>query len=102
MKDKIASSSKIRFFETILKLKNIEECNSFFDDICTINEIKAITQRLEVAVLLEQGKTYLEIGKETGASTATISRVNKCLNYGSNGYKLALGRNEDTDKKGEI
>nr|WP_082238922.1 YerC/YecD family TrpR-related protein [Holtiella tumoricola] len=79
-------------FEAILKLENIEECYAFFEDICTINEIKSLAQRLEVAKMLEAKRTYTEIQQITGASTATISRVNRCLSYGSDGYKLILER----------
>ncbi len=77
-------------FEAILKLENIEECYRFFEDICTIKELQSISQRLEVAKLLKEGKTYSEIEDVTGASTATISRVNRCLHYGAEGYKLVL------------
>lgn len=83
-----------QLFEAILKLKNIEECYRFFEDIATINEIKALAQRLEVAKMLRQKKTYIEIAEKTGASTATISRVNRALNYGANGYKIILDRLE--------
>ncbi len=81
-----------RLFQAILNLKNLDECYSFFEDICTIKEIQDISQRLEVAELLSQNISYLEISKKTGASTATISRVNKCLIYGNDGYKTALER----------
>ncbi|MDI3529432.1 MAG: hypothetical protein PWQ23_1251, partial [Thermoanaerobacter sp.] len=74
--------------------KNIEECYMFFEEIATINEIKALAQRLEVAKMLRQKKTYIEIAEKTGASTATISRVNRALNYGANGYKIILDRLE--------
>ena len=77
-------------FCAILKLKSVEDCRSFFEDVCTIKELEDISQRLEVAKQLLDGKNYQSISKETGASTATISRVNKCLNYGSGGYKLVL------------
>lgn len=83
-----------QLFEAILKLKNIEECYRFFEDIATINEIKALAQRLEVAKMLRQKKTYIEIAEKTGASIATISRVNRALNYGANGYKIILDRLE--------
>lgn len=79
-------------FEAILTLKTQEECYQFFEDICTINELKSLAQRLEVAKMLEEKKTYADIQQLTGASTATISRVNKCLSYGSDGYKLVLDR----------
>jgi TrpR-related protein YerC/YecD len=78
--------------EAILSLKSKEECYRFFDDICTINEIKAMEQRLQVAKKLKDKKTYLDIAAATGASTATISRVNRCLNYGSDGYNIVLDR----------
>ncbi|AEM78142.1 YerC/YecD family TrpR-related protein [Thermoanaerobacter wiegelii] len=83
-----------QLFEAILKLRNLEECYRFFEDIATINEIKALAQRLEVAKMLGQKKTYIEIAEKTGASTATISRVNRALNYGANGYKIILDRLE--------
>ena len=75
-----------------MSLKNEEECYRFFEDICTVNEINAIAQRLQVAKLLSEKKTYTEIEKQTRASTATISRINKCLNYGADGYKIVLER----------
>lgn len=81
-----------RFFQAILSLKNEEECEKFFADAFTIREIKEISQRYAVAEMLYEGKIYNEIAKETEASTATISRVNKCLNYGEGGYKLVLKR----------
>lgn len=79
-------------FKAILLLKDEEDCYRFFEDICTINELHAISQRLQVAKLLSQNKTYSEIEKITKASTATISRINKCLVYGADGYKLVLER----------
>ncbi len=78
------------FFEAILKLNDIKDCRKFFEDICTIKELEDVSQRLEVAKLLTQKKNYQEISQKTGASTATISRVNKCLNYGAGGYEIAL------------
>lgn len=83
-----------KLFEAILTLKNVEECYKFFEDICTIKEIQSLSQRLEVAHLLQQNKSYIEISKQTGASTATISRVNRCFTYGTGGYKAALERLE--------
>ena len=80
------------FFEAILTLKDEEDCYRFFEDICTINEIHAIAQRLQVAKLLSQKKTYSEIEEITKASTATISRINKCLVYGADGYQRVLER----------
>ncbi len=82
-------------FSAILKLKNIEECRRFFEDVCTIKELEDISQRLEVASLLSSGKNYQEVCKITGASTATISRVNKCLHYGRGGYNIVLNGDED-------
>jgi TrpR-related protein YerC/YecD len=78
--------------DAVLTLNTREECYRFFEDIFTINEVKAIEQRLNVAKLLSQKCTYSIIGEETGASTATISRVNRCLNYGSDGYNTVLKR----------
>jgi len=89
---KIKSKQVDSLFEAILQLKNIEECYRFFEDICTVKEIQSIAQRLEVAKLLTQNKTYNEIEKETGASTATISRISRSLNYGVDGYKIVLER----------
>ena len=79
-------------FEAILRLKSKEDCQKFFEDVCTIKELQDITQRIQVAKLLIEKKNYQEVSKETGASTATISRVNKCLNYGSGGYDVVLGK----------
>ena len=80
------------FYKAILSLNTIEECKNFFDDICTIQEIEAISQRLQVAKQLSLGKSYIEINKTTGASTATICRVSKSLNYGDGGYSMVLNR----------
>lgn len=79
-----------RLMEVILNLETKEDALSFFEDICTIKEIQDMSQRLQVAEMLHKNKSYIEISRVTGASTATISRVNKCLNYGSDGYKRAL------------
>lgn len=92
MNSKIKDGMTDSLFEAILKLETIEECYAFFEDVCTINEIKSLAQRLEVAKMLEQKRTYTDIQHSTGASTATISRVNRCLSYGSDGYKLVLDR----------
>lgn len=81
-----------QLFDAVLTLKDKEECYVFFDDLCTVNEIQSLAQRLEVARMLRNGSTYNQIEAETGASTATISRVKRCLNYGNDGYKLALER----------
>lgn len=79
-------------FNAILELKDIDECYKFFEDIATITELKAISQRIQVAKMLREKRVYTEIAEATGASTATISRVNKCLNYGQGGYDLVLDR----------
>ena len=89
---KMKSAETDRLFDAILSLKTEEECYRFFDDLCTIGELQAMTQRLEVARLLREGKTFTQISEETGVSSATITRVNKCISYGSGGYKLALDR----------
>ena len=81
-----------QLFEAVLTLKSVEECYIFFDDLCTVNEIQSLSQRLEVARMLGKGSTYNQIEAETGASTATISRVKRCLNYGNDGYKMTLDR----------
>lgn len=84
-----------QLFNAILSLDNLEECYRFFDDLCTINEIQSLAQRLEVARMLQEGKTYHKIETETGASTATISRVKRCLNYGNDAYTMTLNRLTD-------
>ena len=86
------------FFEAVLKLENIDECYNFFEDVATINELKALAQRIHVANMLKEKKIYTEIAENTGASTATISRVNRCLNYGTGGYNLILDRLEENRK----
>ena len=96
---KLKSKELDLFFEGILKLNTLDECYRFFEDVATINEVKALAQRLYVARLLTDKKTYSEIAKITGASTATISRVNRCINYGSDGYSLVLDRIKDIDIK---
>ena len=83
MNKKIKTDAVDHLFDAILTLKNPEECYKFFEDVCTINELLSLSQRYEVAKMLREGKTYLEIAEKTGASTATISRVNRSLNYGS-------------------
>ena len=78
--------------QAVLALESVEECYQFFEDICMISELKALSQRLEVARMLKNGHTYDDIVARTGASTATISRVKRCLNYGADGYKIILDR----------
>ena len=85
-------------FEAILTLENKEECYTFFQDVCTINELLSLSQRYEVAKMLREKKTYLEIAEKTGASTATISRVNRSLNYGCDGHDMVFSRLEKADK----
>ncbi len=97
LESKIKSKELDLFFKAILELKDIEECYKFFEDVATINEVKALAQRLHVAKLLKIKKTYSEIAEITGASTATISRVNRCLNYGSDGYNLILEKLKDEE-----
>ena len=82
------------FYEAILQLQTTDECDAFFDDVCTVNELISIAQRFSVAKMLRNGNTYLEIAEKTGASTATISRVNRSLNYGSDGYQIVFDRLE--------
>lgn len=90
--DKLRDNEMDRLFAAILSLQSMEECYQFFDDLCTIGEIQSLAQRLEVARMLRKGFTYHQIEAETGASTATISRVKRCLHYGSDGYALILDR----------
>lgn len=95
--DKLNQKEVRQLFRAILQLKTIDECYQFFDDLCTVGEIKSMAQRLEVARMLQQGYTYSRIESETGASTATISRVKRCLHYGTDGYKMALERMESNE-----
>ncbi|WP_152656678.1 YerC/YecD family TrpR-related protein [Oceanobacillus sp. CFH 90083] len=90
--DKLRGEQLDQLFDAILSLKTREECYQFFDDIATMSEIQSLSQRLQVAKMLTQGKTYNTIEQETKASTATISRVRRCINYGSDGYNLVLKR----------
>ena len=83
-------------FDAILTLKDREECYKFFLDVCTMNEIASLSQRFEVAGMLRDGKTYLDISEKTGASTATISRVNRSLNFGNDGYRIVWGYLNET------
>ena len=96
----IRNESVNHLFEAILCLENAEECYSFFEDICTVNELLSLSQRYEVARMLRNHNTYLEIAEKTGASTATISRVNRSLNYGSEGYELVFDRLEKREEQG--
>ena len=88
------SGVRRRLYEAILKLESVEECEKFLEDLCTVRELMDLSQRLEVASMLRQGNNYQAICKQTGASTATICRVGKCLNYGPGGYTMVLERME--------
>lgn len=92
MNSRLKSSSIDGLFTAILQLKTTKECYFFFEDICTVAELKSLAQRLEVAKKLDDGASYSEIAAATGASTATISRVKRCLNFGADGYRLVLDR----------
>lgn len=92
MSKNIRNASVDYLFDAILSLKDKEECYVFFEDICTVNELLSLSQRFEVAGMLRARKTYLEIAEKTGASTATISRVNRSLNYGNDGYDMVFKR----------
>ncbi len=94
MNKKIKTAAVDYLFDAILCLETREECYSFFEDLCTVNELLSLSQRFEVAAMLKEKKTYLEIADKTGASTATISRVNRSLNYGNDGYELVFDRME--------
>lgn len=96
--DKLRGKELDQLFNSILTLKSLEDCYIFFDDLCTVNEIQSLAQRLEVARMLRKGYTYHKIETETGASTATISRVKRCLNYGNDGYQLALDRLKEEEE----
>ena len=94
---KIRTDAVDYLFDAILSLKDKEECYTFFEDICTVNELLSLSQRFEVASMLRNHKTYLEIADKTGASTATISRVNRSLNYGNDGYEMVFTRMENKE-----
>ncbi|MGG1685167.1 YerC/YecD family TrpR-related protein [Pseudalkalibacillus sp. NRS-1564] len=97
--DKLRGKTLDQLFEAILSLKDLEECYLFFDDLATVNEIQSLAQRLEVARMLREGFTYHKIETETGASTATISRVKRSLNYGNDGYQMTLDRVHNKEQK---
>jgi TrpR-related protein YerC/YecD len=92
MNKDVKSEAADSLFDAILCLKNREECYRFFEDLCTVNELHSMSQRFEVAVMLKNRSTYLEVAEKTGASTATISRVNRSLNYGNGGYEVVFER----------
>ena len=91
MNSKLKDAHMDELFEGVLSLTSVEECYNFFEDLCTITELRAMAQRFQVAKMLDEGQIYSDIVKETGASTATISRV-KCLIYGTDGYRMVLDR----------
>lgn len=92
---KLRSEGMDFFFNTVLQLENIDECYAFFEDVCTIKELQSIAQRVVVAKMLKEGRVYSEIVDKTGASTATISRVNRSLSYGNDGYDMVFKRLKD-------
>ena len=100
MSRKIRTEAVDFLFDAVLSLKNREECYTFFEDVCTVNELLSLSQRFEVAKMLREQKTYLEIAEKTGASTATISRVNRSLQYGCDGYDKIFDRisEEESDE----
>ncbi len=95
---KLDKNTLEKLYSAMLGLQTLEDCDRFFEDLCTIQELEALSQRMEVAMLLKAGKSYSEVNKLTGASTATISRVGKCLNYGNGGYDLAIRRMNGEDE----
>ncbi len=95
MISKIKDKKMDELFRAIMSLKTLDEYYSFFDDLCTVSELKAMEQRYQVAKMLNEGRVYSEIASETGASSATISRVNRSLLYGSDGYRVALEREKN-------
>lgn len=97
--DKLRGEQLDQLFDAILSLKDREECYQFFDDLATMNEVQALAQRLSVAKMLDEGETYQEIANQSKASTATISRVKRCLQYGSGGYRIVLDRLGDQQKE---
>ena len=94
MNKKIKTEAVDHLFQAVLALQSVDECYAFFEDVCTVNELLSLSQRYEVAKMLREKKTYLEIAEQTGASTATISRVNRSLNYGNDGYTMVFSRIE--------
>ncbi len=98
--DRVHSESLSKLYQVILELRTVEECYDFFEDLCTIKELKDLSQRLEVAFLLDRGLSYQQVAAETGVSSATICRVKKCLDYGSGGYRRAIDRAGAADARG--
>ena len=99
MSKNVKSEAVDHLFEAIMTLKNKDEFYAFFEDVCTVNELLSLSQRYEVARMLRQHKTYLDIAEKTGASTATISRVNRSLNYGNDGYDMVFERLNITEEQ---
>ena len=95
MNNKLKNDAEDYLFDAVLQLQSKEECYNFFEDLCTVNELLSLSQRFDVAAMLRNKKTYLEIAEKTGASTATISRVNRSLHYGNDGYELIFQRLEN-------
>ena len=98
MNSKLKGKNFDFLFKAILSLQSMEECQDFFDDLCTVPELKAMAQRLQVAKMLSEHRVYSEIVNETGASTATISRVNRSLSYGSDGYAVIFKRLDEENE----
>ena len=96
--EKLRNPSVDRLFQTILNLQTVEDCYAYFEDLCTIKEIRDMAQRLDTAILLSQGLSYQKIAQQVKVSSATIGRVSKCLNYGTGGYKKAIERLEFTEE----
>ena len=92
MKHSTSDSDHALLYESLLQLKDVDECRRFMEDLCTVTELKAMSQRIEVEMYLREGMIYQDILKRTGASSATISRVNRCLQYGAEGYQTVLPR----------
>lgn len=101
MNDKLKSKEVEQLFKAILSLNDVKECYDFFEDVCTINELLSLSQRFEVAKMLREKKTYLDIAEKTGASTATISRVNRSLNYGTDGYDKIFKKMKEKDEQSQ-
>ena len=99
MNKKIKTDAVDSLFDAVLCLQSREECYSFFEDLCTVNELLSLSQRFEVAKMLTDKRTYLDISEKTGASTATISRVNRSLNYGNDGYEMVFARMKEKETK---
>ena len=97
MNPKLKDANVEYLYRAVLSLQNIEECDRFFDDLCTVQELKALSQRLQVAKMLSDHRVYSDIVQATGASTATISRVNRSLNYGADGYDIIFQRLDQED-----